>query len=739
MISQINYKAIFDVSPSAKLLVEATPSFYKILDANNAYLEATHSRREEIIGKGIFEAFPPNPTDLLSKERTSFSLEQAIITKKTHLLKEYRYDVPGNNPDEYLECYWTTTNTPVLDQTGDILYIIHSPENVTAEVKLKQDLVVAEERTRLAVESNDLGTFDIDLTTGESVTSKRFNEIFGLTQNANRANIISMIHPADLLIRDKAYQEAYKTGRLFYEVRIIRPDKMIRWIRAEGKIFYNDDRKPYRIIGLLQDCTNEHHAKEQEQKLITLVDNSVDLMSILQLDGVNSYLNQAGMEMLGFDSPEQVKAIPISSLHTPEDFRLVEEEVLPTVMAKGKWSGTMNVRNLKTNEIFPVLNNAIRIDDPVLKIPIAIGAVMRDLRPEIAARLAVQKSENLLKIITGASPTALWKTNALGEVDYVNQTWLDWTGNTIEQNIKDWEQFIVEEDREKTLQTFTESLKNRSDYQAEYRIMNADGSHRWILANGRPLQNEQGEFLGLVGACIDVSALKRLQAQKDDFLAIASHELKTPLTTIKAYIQLIQQMLLQKNIDAEASFANKVDKQVNKLVGLVNDLLDVTKISTGKMQFNNTVFDIAALVNQVSDDLQYITTTHRIIKKLDTSAKVLADKERIEQVVINLLTNAVKYSPDATEVFIESTVTGHEFHLHVKDFGIGIPEQDWDKVFEQFYRVEHFGGPHFQGLGLGLYISAEIIKRQNGRIWVNSSKENGTIFSIELPLYIEAE
>lgn len=734
MISQNDYKAIFDVSPSAKLLVEAKPSFYKILDANNAYLEATHSKREDIIGKGMFEAFPPNPNDLASKERTSFSLEQAILTKKTHLLKEYRYDVPSDTMDGYLECYWNTTNTPVLNDKGEILYIIHSPENVTAEVKLKQALMVSEERVRLALEANDLGTFDLDLNTGESITSNRFNEIFGLPREAARMEFVKLIHPEDLILRDKAYKEAFKSGRLSYEVRITRPDKMVRWIKVQGRVFFTADQ-PQRIIGLIQDCTDEYGAKEQERKLITLADNSVDLMSILQLDGINSYLNQSGMEMLGFDTIEQVKTIPISNLHTPEDFKLVQEEVLPTVMNKGKWSGIMNVRNLKTKEIFPVLNNTIRIDDPVRGTPMAIGAVMRDLRPEMAAKLALQKSENLLKIITSASPTALWRTNARGEVDYVNQTWLDWTGGTIEENVTQWEQFLVEEDRDKTVAAFTESLINRANYQAEYRIKNADGTQRWILATGKPLYSEEGEFLGLVGACIDVSMQKKLQAQKDEFLAIASHELKTPVTTIKVYIQLIEQMLLQKKLQEETAFVGKVDKQINKLVGLVNDLLDVTKISTGKIEFNNTVFDMAALLSQVSDDLQYITDRHKIIKKLDAAGNVYADRDRLEQVIINLITNAVKYSPEATEIYVESAVSENEFYFHVKDFGIGIPEEDWHHVFEQFYRVQHFGQHHFQGLGLGLYISSEIIKRQNGRIWVTSNKENGTVFSIVLPLY----
>lgn len=735
MISQNDYKAIFDLSPSAKLLIAPNPPLYTILDANNAYLEATHKTRPALLGKGLFEAFPPNPADPASKERASDSLDQALRTKKTHYLREYRYDVPLPGMDGYIECYWTTTNTPVLSADDEILYLIHAPENVTLDVKARQELMMSEERARLAIESNELGTFDIDCITGESVTSKRFADIFGTNTDSQRQDYINLIHPDDLSIRDNAYQQALETGRLFYEVRIVRPDTIIRWIKVEGKMLFDSNKKPLRIIGMIQDCTPEYEAKEQERKLITLVDNSVDLMSILQLDGTNSYINRAGMEMLGFDTVAQVKTTPITELHDPEDFKKVEKEVLPSVMGEGRWSGTMLVRNLKTKEIFPVLNNTIRIDDPVRGVPIAVGAVMRDLRPEIAAKLALSKSEMLLKTITTAAPTALWKCNEKGEIDYVNQTWLDWTGSTPEQNRTGWDQFLLQEDREKAINTFRTSIENRTDYEDEFRMPHKDGNIRWCLASGKPLYEEQGNFSGYVGACVDITEQKKLQEQKDDFLAIASHELKTPVTSIKAFIQVMEKMLLSKGLSTEAQFANKIDMQINKLIGLISDLLDVTKISTGKLQFNNSVFDLDILLSQVSDDLQYTFTTHKITKNLSAKGAVYGDKERMEQVIVNLITNAVKYSPQAKEIIIESSVKENEFHFQVKDFGIGIPPENLHNVFDQFFRVNHTEQHKFPGLGLGLYISSEIIKRQNGKIWVSSESGQGSTFGIAMPIH----
>lgn len=732
---QVDYKTIFDVSPSAKLILAPNPPEFTILDANQAYLDATHTKRESIIGKPLFVVFPPNPFDSNSGERTKFSLETALATRQTHLLPGYRYDIPVPGTDKYEECYWTTTNTPVADAQGNILYLIHSPANVTNEVKIRQDIMLAEERARLAIESNELGTFDINLLTDEVVTSPRFAEIFGMPNGRPRRDYASLIHAQDMPARNKAYEDAMETGKLHYQARILRPDNTMRRIRVEGRVLFDEGNNPVRVIGMIKDNTKEHDAKEQENKLVTLVDNSVDLMSILQMDGSNSYINKAGMDLLGFDTIEQVRATPISELHRPEDFKAVEKEVLPTVMQSGRWSGNMLVRHLKTGEVFPVQNNCIRIDDPVSGEPIAVGAVMRDLRPEINAKQALAKSEYLLKTITTAAPTALWKSTPAGEIEYVNQTWLDWTGTTLEDNKTDWINYILEEDRDKTIAAYTHSLKSQTDYNAEFRFVHIDGTTRWCVANGKPQYNEQGEFSGFVGACIDITEQKQLQQLKDDFIGIASHELKTPVTSIKAFNQVMEKMLLSKKLEAEAAFARKIDNQLNKLIGLVSDLLDTTRINAGKLQFNNTVFSLDQLLSEVIDDMQYTSSSHSLEKKLNGIGQVYADRERIEQVLINIISNAVKYSPEANKVDIESVIEGNEFRISVRDYGMGIPKDNLHKIFDQFYRVTYAHQHTIPGLGLGLYITSEIISRQNGKIWVQNHEQGGAVFSIILPLH----
>jgi signal transduction histidine kinase len=225
-----------------------------------------------------------------------------------------------------------------------------------------------------------------------------------------------------------------------------------------------------------------------------------------------------------------------------------------------------------------------------------------------------------------------------------------------------------------------------------------------------------------------------LQQQKDDFIGIASHELKTPVTSIKAYTQVLEKILLKKGDVMEAGLMKKMDAQLNRLTNLIGDLLDVTKVNAGKLQYNHSDFDFNEMVKGVMEELQRTTEKHQLIADLKPIPLVFADQERLSQVVTNLITNAIKYSPDADHIVISTIVKDEAVELCVQDFGIGIANDKLDRVFEQFYRVGGSLQHTYPGLGLGLYISSEIIKREGGKIWVTSEQGKGSKFCFSIPL-----
>jgi signal transduction histidine kinase len=223
--------------------------------------------------------------------------------------------------------------------------------------------------------------------------------------------------------------------------------------------------------------------------------------------------------------------------------------------------------------------------------------------------------------------------------------------------------------------------------------------------------------------------VKALSAKKDEFIALASHELKTPLTTIKGYLQVLERM----DMDLKAKqFLGKIVRQTEKLHDLIADLLDASRVDAGKLLLNKTPFDLRMLVREIADTENYINKTHRIIlQENGTDFNVVADNQRIEQVIVNLLTNAVKYSPRGDQVIMELTDSTTEVSLKVKDFGIGLTERQQEQVFTRFYRAEGIG--HIAGLGLGLYLSKEIIDRHGGAIGVKSETGAGSEFCFKLP------
>jgi hypothetical protein len=224
-------------------------------------------------------------------------------------------------------------------------------------------------------------------------------------------------------------------------------------------------------------------------------------------------------------------------------------------------------------------------------------------------------------------------------------------------------------------------------------------------------------------------AAEELMAKKDEFMSIASHELKTPITSVKASLQLLQRMADKNEAMQEmVPFVNKAAKQVNKLTGLINDLLDVTRIQAGKLQLVKTDFNLFELVNECAEHCQVEDSKHKIQINGAPDLMVNADRNRIDQVLCNFLTNAFKYSPEneLVTVSLEKPENG-SIKLSVTDKGIGIPPDKIENIFDRFFRVENTS-QSFSGIGLGLYISSEIIKRHDGEIGVESDLNEGSTF-----------
>ncbi|MGN6619040.1 MAG: PAS domain S-box protein [Ilyomonas sp.] len=227
--------------------------------------------------------------------------------------------------------------------------------------------------------------------------------------------------------------------------------------------------------------------------------------------------------------------------------------------------------------------------------------------------------------------------------------------------------------------------------------------------------------------------VEALNIKKDEFIGLASHELKTPVTSVSGYLQILERTL-PDNDNKKKALMDKAIQQVNKLSNLISDLLDISKIHTGKLPFSFSSFDLVSLLDEVREMMQQSKTTHKI--ELNCNQKELiiyADRQRIEQVIINLVSNAIKYSPGANRVIISCKRSGDTASVSVQDFGLGIDADEQKRIFERFYRVQGATN-HISGLGIGLYISHEIINRHSGKFMVESVPGQGSTFTFEIPV-----
>lgn len=238
---------------------------------------------------------------------------------------------------------------------------------------------------------------------------------------------------------------------------------------------------------------------------------------------------------------------------------------------------------------------------------------------------------------------------------------------------------------------------------------------------------------GYVKIARDITDRKLQEQQKDEFIGIASHELKTPVTSMKAYAEIVMERLMEVGNTEDSDLLLRLNVQIDRLTKLINDLLDTTRISEGKLQLTFEQVDINELLKERIDEIKY-TTTQTLELKTQPLPSLYADRERIGQVITNLLANAIKYSPKEKTITITATYTPNEIQVSVSDQGYGIPEADQQKIFDRYFRVTANKMNTFPGMGLGLYISAQIIQRHGGTISVQSREGEGSTFSFTIPI-----
>lgn len=353
-----------------------------------------------------------------------------------------------------------------------------------------------------------------------------------------------------------------------------------------------------------------------------------------------------------------------------------------------------------------------------------------DVTESVNNRKKELENENRFRFLLNAIPQQVWTAGPDGTLDYVNEIVSRDFGDPSEQIVgSGWQDYIHPDDLSGCLKQWRAALKNGAEYMTEFRLKFADGNYRWHLARAVPLI-EDGQIKLWLGTNTNIEVQKNNEQQKDEFLSIASHELRTPLTSIKAFNQLMDRI---NDPEKVKGFIHKSTGHIRRLEKLINDLLDVTRINAGKMIYDMHPFSFDQMLQESVENIQMTAPDHTIVLQENAPLTYVGDKMRLEQVINNFLSNAVKYSPYGKRVIVNSKVEYGNLVVSVQDFGIGIEQQHLNRLFERYFRIDNTA-MRFEGLGLGLFISADILTRHKGSFWIESSPGLGSTFYFRLPL-----
>lgn len=359
----------------------------------------------------------------------------------------------------------------------------------------------------------------------------------------------------------------------------------------------------------------------------------------------------------------------------------------------------------------------------------------QDVTEQVRAKHELQDSEERFRLIAEGTEVMIALGDETGAAVYFNQAWSDLTGRTAEELYQfGWMDMMHPDDKDRVTKIFNDALAKQDTWEWEFRMPDRRNGYLWLLARGIPRFRTDGAFLGYISSTIDITARKQEEQRKNDFISMVSHELKTPLTSMSAYMQ----MLLAKARKADDNFSAKTleraGKQVTKMTAMINGFLNVSRLESSGIHIEKSSFDMADLVRDVEEESIATISTHDVVFAPVLTTMVMADRNKIGQVINNFLTNAVKYSPSGSNINIACVTIGNSALVSVQDQGVGITSEDQPKLFDRFYRVKNQQAHTIPGFGIGLYLSAEIINSHEGRIWVESEVGKGSTFFFSIPL-----
>lgn len=502
------------------------------------------------------------------------------------------------------------------------------------------------------------------------------------------------------------------------------------------KIYTKDDLCFFEEVAMRIAYAIEH-ARLYQQKQIALaaqkrlgaiVASSNDAIISLTLDGIINSWNSAAEKIFGYIAEESIGQ-PISII-LPKHLINEEKDIMHNLKKENLVNNFETIRKTKDGKQINVSLTVSPIKNSKGKM-VGYSKIIRDITEK---KKALNELAHLASLVESSSD-AIWSRTLDHKILSWNKGAESLYGFSAEEAIgHDLTDLVVPVEKKQELDDITKKvLRGEQIHTLETIRITKDKRKVNVSITISPLKDEQGTIIGISAIVRNITEQKEQERIKDEFISMASHELKTPITSMKMFLDILYTYLWETQNEKAILYVNRIKDQANKIRDLVNDLLDVSRIETGKLRFNNEKFQLETILQDTIDGMQPAARKHQLLFNFDSSLYVYGDRFRLYQVITNLLSNAIKYSPQSDKIIISAKKIKNEVVVSVKDFGIGIVKNKQRKIFEKLYQVTDPEEKTFPGLGMGLYISNEIIKRHNGKMWVESEKGKGSIFYFSLP------
>lgn len=705
---------------------------------------------EKLIGQSVRDVFPsPLGTELANKI-------YQVLRCKTQTTFEEKLEL------KYQPIWLHFSLVPLRNEAGILTAVLAVGRNITERVQAEAALKESQEKLRQSEQqlARTLATAPIGIATcdlhGEfKSVNPALCEMLGYPAlSLRKMSLGDLVVESDrsgfqTWIRALATGDQIQSQQLQKEYSLICKDgrELVAMIRIA--LVRDPENQPLQLVATIEDITQRKRSQEQLLLLSKAVESASDAIAITDCHGRSTYHNPAFVQLFGFSASELTTAGGLPILYRDPNIAL---EIFNTILQAGSWQGEIEMFSAQ-GVIRQIFLRADAIQNATGEI-IAFLGIYRDITESKQAIDALAESEERFRTLADTAPVLIWLADRYGSYTFFNQTWLQYTGRSLEQEQgQGWMSQIHPEDFDRCLQEYFRAIEQGNAFRLLYRLRRKDGEYRWLLNTGVPRKTPAGHLAGYIGSCVDISDRKELEeqlaerakqleksnAELEQFAYVASHDLQEPLRTIASYTQLLAKRY-QGQLDEKADkYIHYVVDGAQRMQTLIDDLLTYSRVSTRGQEFRPV--NCQAIFEQAIAHLRVAIRQADAEIFLDPSCvplpTVLGDETQLLQLFQNLISNAIKYrQPEVRPIIKISAQRCPNYWLFaIQDNGIGIDPQYHQRIFLIFQRLHTRN--EYPGTGIGLAVCHKIVERHQGRIWVESQLGQGSTFYFTLPDILE--